>query len=94
MPYCEEAGAQNDNLQLNQHAKQRMTPKPPIKSLLPKVWGKIGQWNFRKMLKRFESLQQLDPSVDAGYSGGACENVLQKVKSKDNRSIWRQLSNE
>ena len=44
-------GHKKDNLQLNQHAKQRMTPKPPIKPLLPEVWVKIGQWNFRKMLK-------------------------------------------
>ena len=36
---------------MNQHAKQRMTPKPPIKPLLPEVWVKIGQWNFSKMLK-------------------------------------------
>ena len=62
MPYCGEAGAQNDNLQLNQHAKQRMTPKPPIKSLLPKVWVKIGQWNFRKMLK--SSVASVPPVVN------------------------------
>lgn len=60
MPYCGEAGAKNDNLQLNQHTKQRMKPKPPIKPLLPEVWVKIGQWDLRKMLKSWvESVPQV-----------------------------------
>ena len=29
-----------------------MTPKPPIKLLLPKVCVKIGQWNVRTMFER------------------------------------------
>jgi len=43
-PY-REAGVQFDNTRLEQHAKQRMTHKPPRKLLSPKACVKIGQWN-------------------------------------------------
>ena len=47
----QEAGVQDANTQLEQRAKQRMTHKPPMKLLPPKVCVKIGQWNVRTLFE-------------------------------------------
>jgi len=49
-PY-RQAGVQDLNIRLEQCAKQRMTHKPPMKLLLPKVCVKIRQWNLRTLFQ-------------------------------------------
>ena len=67
-PYCGEVGAQDDNAQLNQHARQRMTPKPLMKLLSPKVCVKIGQWNVRTMFERGKCAQVVKEMKRYGIS--------------------------
>lgn len=41
LPYCGDAEAPDDNAPLNQHTKQRITPKPLLKLLSPKECIKV-----------------------------------------------------
>ena len=50
-PYCGAAGVQDVNARLERNAKQRMTLKPPMQLLSPKVRVRIGQWNVRTMFE-------------------------------------------
>jgi len=50
-PFCGEAEIQNVNARLEQRANLRMTLKPPMKLLAPKVLVRIGQRNIRTIFE-------------------------------------------
>ena len=66
-PY-REAGVRDVYTRLEKRAKQRMTHKPPTKSLSPKAYVKIGQWNIRTMFETGKCAQVIKEMQRYGIS--------------------------